>query len=115
MTTRKALIQDIENQFLKLSHILKAVHSTPYDYGCGELLYPAEIHTLDCIGSNPDITVTELAERMGVTKGAISQIKSKLFKKKLLLKRNFANDQKKIALALSKKRENRMPRTQKIS
>ena len=59
---------------------------TPRCYGTEDLLYPAEVHLLEVIGSREGITTTELAERLAVTKGAVSQTTAKLLEKQLILK-----------------------------
>ncbi len=56
----------------------------------GMQLYQAEIHTIEAIGLNKGINVTNLAGYMGVTKGAVSQMIGKLEKKKLI-HRNFSD------------------------
>lgn len=50
----------------------------PFKVGDGELLYPSEINMIEAIGKGTDNTVTQLCGIFGVTKGAISQIISKL-------------------------------------
>jgi DNA-binding MarR family transcriptional regulator len=56
------------------------------DYGTGELYTAVEMHVLEKIYLNPGITVTEITKRSNRTKGAISQIVSKLEKKGLVMK-----------------------------
>lgn len=63
------------------------VHNEPKDFGCGVLLFPAEVHTLAAIHENPLASGTELAAILGVTKGAISQMLTKLQTKSLVIKR----------------------------
>ena len=53
-------------------------------YGTQFLLYPSEIHMIDVIGSQNDITTTKIAELLGITKGAVSQITAKLLDKGLI-------------------------------
>ncbi len=50
-------------------------------------LYPSEIHLLLFIYHIQDANVTKIAERLGLTKGAISQTLSRLYKKGIILKR----------------------------
>ena len=49
-------------------------------------LYPSEIHLLDVIDRQPEIHATDIAARLGVTKGAVSQHLKKLEKKGLTMK-----------------------------
>ncbi|WP_419788283.1 MarR family winged helix-turn-helix transcriptional regulator [Pseudodesulfovibrio sp.] len=56
------------------------------DFGVGVSLYPSEIHLVSRVDGREGIGVTELAEEMGITKGAVSQLVSKLVKKGMLSK-----------------------------
>lgn len=58
----------------------------PKQYGTDDLLYASEVHMIEVIGMYESITTTKLAERMGITKGAVSQTTSKLLQKDLILK-----------------------------
>ncbi len=68
----------------KYNNLDKKVRS----YGTDELLYPSEIHVIDAIGMSKDMTTTKLAAKLGITKGGISQITSKLIKKNLISKKD---------------------------
>ena len=52
----------------------------------GVTLFPSEIHLLDVIDRRPDINASEMAAKLGVTKGAISQTLTRLEKKGILVK-----------------------------
>ncbi len=80
---------------------LSSVHASAYDYGTGVPLYRAEIHTLQAIGQNSGINMSELARVMNVTKGAISQTVTKLEKKELVRKSRFGADNREVALILT--------------
>lgn len=73
---------------------------TPKDYGVGVLLYPSEIHTIAVIGLNPDINCMKLSKKMGVTRGAISQIVNRLEKKNLISKYKKEDNKKEVYLKL---------------
>lgn len=55
-------------------------------YGTEDLLYSAEVHMIEIIGTYEAITTTKLAKTLGITKGAVSQITHKLVKKSLIVK-----------------------------
>lgn len=81
------------DDFEKLVQILNEItakmasmHEPAFDFGTGVPLYRSEIHTIKCIGDNPGINITGLAENMGVTKGAVSQTINKLLDKGLVVK-----------------------------
>ena len=59
---------------------------TAKHYGTEDLLYSAEVHMIETIGSYEAITTTKLAEKLGITKGAVSQITRKLLEKNLIMK-----------------------------
>lgn len=59
---------------------------TAKQYGTEDLLYSAEVHMIEIIGSYEAITTTKLAEVLGITKGAVSQVTRKLLEKNLIRK-----------------------------
>ena len=59
---------------------------TAKQYGTEDLLYSAEVHMIEMIGSYETITTTKLAEKLGITKGAVSQVTRKLLEKNLIIK-----------------------------
>jgi len=71
------------------------VMKEPRHFGTDDVLYTSEIHMLDVIGRNPGINVTELADKLGITKGAVPKIIRKLIHKELI-SRYQATDNKKI-------------------
>ena len=80
---------------------LELVHTPSRDYGTGFLLYKVEIHTVLAISNNPGINSKELADIMGVTKGAISQTLNILVKKGLIRKTPAPADARESALELT--------------
>ncbi|QOY60870.1 MarR family winged helix-turn-helix transcriptional regulator [Thermophilibacter immobilis] len=56
----------------------------PQDYGTGELYTSTEVHLLKYIAEHDNVTVTSLSYTYGRTKGAISQLLSKLTGKGLI-------------------------------
>lgn len=95
-------LQFLIDQFLKILHLYSVISRRPVDYGTGDLLYFTEIHTITTVGKNREMNMTHLAEKMGVTKGAISQTIRKLESKNLVLKSN-SNNKKEFNLKLSEK------------
>jgi DNA-binding MarR family transcriptional regulator len=95
-------LQDLIDLFLKILHLYSVIGRKPKDYGTGDLLYFTELHTITVVARNKEINMTQLAEIMGVTKGAISQTIRKLVNKNLILKTNI-NNRKEVNLMLSEK------------
>lgn len=91
----------MQRNLLDLVDIINDQHKGGVDFGTGHRLYPAEIHTVEAIGDVPEITVTRLAERMGVSKPTISERVNKLSKKGLVRKGTKAGDAKAVPLLLT--------------
>jgi DNA-binding MarR family transcriptional regulator len=71
--------------FKRLIHVLTTGKRERHEFG-DTALYGAEVHILEMIGQHPGITATDIVNDMQVTKGAISQIVSKLRGKGLVQK-----------------------------
>lgn len=92
------LIQLFFNAFNKYTMMEKK----PKDFGTGDLLYHAEVHTLIAIRDNPEINITKLAKETGVTKGAVSQTVNRLGNKQMIARYKGENDRE-VNLRLSDK------------
>ena len=75
----------------------------PREYGIKELLYRSEVHTIEAIGKNNKINVTQLAQYLGITKGAVSQMIDKLIKKDLVNKKMISDTENEVSLELTEK------------
>jgi DNA-binding MarR family transcriptional regulator len=73
------------------------------NFGVEEMLFPSEIHTIEAIGKNHWINVTQLSETLGVTKGAVSQMIGKLVQKKFVEKIKIPPNGKETFLELTDK------------
>ena len=98
-------LQNLIDLFLKILHLYSVIGRKPKDYGTGDLLYFAELHTIGMVARNDEVNMTQLSEIMGVTKGAISQTIRKLVQKNLILRTNI-NNRKEVNLRLSEKGRN---------
>lgn len=76
-----------------------------FHFGAEDTLYPAEMNLLEMIKDREVATATALCQQLGVTKGAISQLVSKLAGKGYLHKSRHAGNAKEIRLSLSAKGE----------
>lgn len=81
------------------SDYIKAAH----DYGTGETINMAEVHTLTAIDETPGITVTEVALEWNRTKGAVSQIIGKLEKRGLIVRKKEGGNAKTVHLYVTEK------------
>ena len=101
MTDVSVEFEQIMQKFDRVVTIMESMHSPSLSFGTGVLMYRREIHTIQAIGRNPGINVTTLAEYMGVTKGAVSQIIKKLNRKGLVRKTYATGNAKEVILELT--------------
>jgi DNA-binding MarR family transcriptional regulator len=100
ISNQEQLIKLIQ-QFGRIMNKYSVGEKRTIDYGTGNRLFRAEVHTIEAIGDHPKINVTELALVLGVTKGAISQMIDKLIKKGLVNKTMVASGVNEVALTLT--------------
>lgn len=72
-------------------------------YGTEDLLSRAEIHTIAAVGDHVGINITVLAEKLGITKGAASQMIYKLVDKGAIEKRVSPDSDTEVSLTLTAK------------
>ncbi len=73
-------------------------YAAPKDYGNGEMMNMAEMHTLSLIADNPGISVSGVSKMWNRTVSAASQNINRLVKKGLAQKRKEKGDNKTIHL-----------------
>lgn len=89
------------NVMLKLAEAQERLHR----YGTDTPLFAAEIHMIKCVKENPNRHMTALAELLGVTRGAVSQIVMKLEGKGMLVKEEDAGSRVRRVLRTTPKGE----------
>jgi len=83
----EATIHKIHDQFNTIVKLAQKLENMPRKFGTDEPLTATEIHLVEIIGDNSEnLSVTDLSNVLGVTKGAISQNLKRLEKKQLILK-----------------------------
>ncbi|MHB8139066.1 MAG: MarR family winged helix-turn-helix transcriptional regulator [Smithellaceae bacterium] len=103
MTLDKKIVREMIIDFLRLMNKFNKLSKQTFDFGTGDVLYPAEVHVIDEIGKKNGETVTGLCKLFGVTKGAVSQIVGKLSRKGYVKKVRNENYGKEIILSLTPK------------
>lgn len=93
--------ETMQHALLELVETVNAHHRGGVNFGTGHRLHPAEIHTIAAIGDEPKITVTQLAERLSVSKPTISERIGKLMKKGLVEKGTKPDNAKAVTLLLT--------------
>ncbi|MGI2734039.1 MarR family transcriptional regulator [Bacillus cytotoxicus] len=98
---QREILSDIRTLFHKKEEYMKDNHARfLQEAGVGEMSL-SELHVIECIGNKGLINVTAITEEMGMTKGAISKICTKLFNKKYVEKMKMLDNQKEIFFCLT--------------
>lgn len=98
--------QNKHNMSRKLSQLimlLQHLEKDPHTFGEGGSLTPSEIHTIDAIGEESGVLMNELAKRLQVTKGAVTQLIVRLEEKKLVERKDNPNDSRSVIVFLTEK------------
>jgi DNA-binding MarR family transcriptional regulator len=103
MGGKTAFFAEILEQFVRIINKYNALEKNPLYYGGGENLYPSEIHAIEAIGKHPDAHMAEIANILGVTRGAVQQTAGRLLKKGLVEKLMDEEDRKRVYLSLTSK------------
>ncbi len=93
----------LTEKFMSLVRRTAELESRPWHFGTAETLYRSEMFLLELIGDREGIGVTESAEQLGITKGAVSQTLKKLDAKGLVEKRPDPDNTLKACLYLTNK------------
>lgn len=75
---------ELSNIVYRYCQLQETVQKQTHNYGTGELYTPLEVHTVSLVEEHPGISVTEIAQQTLRTKGAVSQIVTRLEEKGLL-------------------------------
>lgn len=78
--------KNVIEKYLILTEMIAKSGKNPRNYDTDVEIYRSEIHIMNVIGYYPDIHISEIARKFGVTKGAISKTIKKLEKKGLVEK-----------------------------
>ncbi|WP_409199252.1 MarR family winged helix-turn-helix transcriptional regulator [Methanospirillum lacunae] len=93
--------RDLYQIWMRIMNKLNESESIPRKFGVDVPLYPSEIHTLQVIGDHPQANVRTVAEHLGITPGAASQMISKLSKRELVTKVRGLKNEKEVHLELT--------------
>lgn len=96
-------IEELAQRFECIINKYNTLEKRPNDFGTGTMLYRSEIHMIDMIGKNNNINVTNLAARLGITKGAVSQSIDRLKKKGMVIKKLSPETENEVVLSLTEK------------
>ena len=69
----KIQFNQVIEEFIKVNNLMTHIQKRPIRITNDLKLSTSMIHLIDVIGNYPETSITELADRLGVTKGAVSQ------------------------------------------
>jgi len=95
--------ENVITLYFKSLEAFKEFERIPRKFGTDDLLYHSEIHTLQAIGSHLNINLTDLSERLNISKSGTSKFITKLLKKSLITKSKLINNQKEVVFNLTEK------------
>lgn len=96
---------DLIKKSVRIFNKYTELESKPTKYASGIILYPSEIHTIEVIGKNFNLNITEIANKLGVTKGTISKTLRKLQSKGFIEKNGKPDNNKEILIKLTEEGE----------
>ena len=99
----KELVRQGWELFTRIFMKYDILEKSPVDIGTGDKFNGAQIHMIEAIGKGKGKTVTALSKYFMVTKGAISQIVSRLNKMGYITKTKRIGNDKEIILELTEK------------
>ncbi|MDO5418379.1 MAG: MarR family transcriptional regulator [Lachnospiraceae bacterium] len=101
--SRKEMLCDILSIRRRTTTIYQKYLSTPREYYPGEKLLMREVHIITTIGLDGLDNVSELAGKLGITNGAVSQYLAKLEKKGFLRRIQDEQDKRQYSVVLTDK------------
>lgn len=100
---RKELLMEILKFRREITYKYQKYLGTPREYYPGETMYMREVHVVMEIGEGGLDNVGELSERLGITKGAVSQYLKKLEEKGFVCRIQDGNDKRQFSVELTQK------------
>ena len=86
---------------IRSKDLINCYENIPRTYGSPDILYQGECHTIQAIGDDPEISITEIAKQMNKTKSASSQLIDRLVRKGFVLKSPSPHNNRSCVLSLT--------------
>lgn len=93
--------KSLSNLLERVIHKYTQIENRSWDYGNGVKLSRPEVHTIMLVGTEPGISVTAIAKKRGITKGAASQMIYKLVDKGIVKKQVSAESDAQVSIYLT--------------
>lgn len=99
----KKQVKDLMKSFVQLIESAANNKKRILDFGEDMVFYRGEIHIIKVIGDYPGMYISEIAQRLNVTRAVISKIIKKLEARGFIVKKEIKEDKKKLSVYLTKK------------
>lgn len=99
--TKDKQLQALMEQFYSVVNRTAQLRNAPVVLEGCEPLNTAAIHLIEIIGNYERINMTEISEKLGITKGAVSQMTAKLVSRGLISKGKPPHSEKDVCLSLT--------------
>ena len=87
-------LQEFVEQFYRITNMAQQMRSKKISFDGTPALQTASIHFIEMVGKHEDANMTELADMLSITKGAVSQMAAKLVEKNLIVKTHSGSNEK---------------------
>lgn len=94
--------QCVLDTMLRIINKASELMTEPRMFG-NHILFASEIHMIEVIGRNPGIHVTEIANKLGITKGAVPKMICKLLHKEMIYRYQAKGNKKMVLFKLTEK------------
>jgi len=101
MRQTQPTMPELYEMWMRVWSKMNAMENSPRFFGVETPLFLSEIHTIQAIGKTPENNVKIIAEIMGVTPSAASQVITKLTKRGLVRKIREVRNQREVSLELT--------------
>lgn len=101
-SSEEQLLHKVNDLIMDISKIYVSWHDKEQDFGIEHKLRRVEIHTIQAIGNNKGVNLTQLAKVLNVTKPTVFEKIEKLIKLGLVEKTPSSKNNKEIMLSLTK-------------
>lgn len=104
MSKETTLIHEALANSVKLQQALNKYSNVPRSYGTEDVLYMREVHLLELLGDqNAMMSAEEIAEKLDITHGAVTQLTNRLEKKGYVYRDKSTTDRRQILRGLTEK------------
>ncbi len=87
-------------EFSKIQFRISCNDRKPREFGTKHKLYQSEIHFIEAVEPGDGMNASQVAKKLGITKGAVTQIADKLVKKGLVEKYKREGNKKEVYIKL---------------